>query len=280
MNTPSIWMIGDIQGCDEALCALLDHPSIAQDPQARFWIAGDLINRGPSSLATIRRIMAMQDRCEVVLGNHDLHFLAVAAGVRHLGKNDTIQPLLDAPDAAEIIEWLRHQKLAHLENDHLMVHAGVLPCWGPKKTRRLAAEVEAALQAPNWKETLSGVFGNEPDHWKKGLTGAKRLRVIINALTRLRMCTPDARMALSVKSGPQAHSDTLIPWFDMPNRKTSTVTMVFGHWSTLGLYLRPDVIGLDTGCVWGGQLTAIRQHDRLVVQIPCQAHRDPFAVAD
>lgn len=279
-KSPSIWMIGDIQGCCSALRNLLAQPLVAHDPDARFWIAGDLVNRGPESLATIRYLMAMQDRCVIVLGNHDLHLLAAAAGIRRTGKNDTISKILDAPDAAQIIDWLRHQKLAHFENNHLMVHAGVLPTWSVKKTLALAGEVESALRGPDWRQALEKAFGNEPDHWKKGLSGAKRLRVIINALTRLRMCTLDGRMALSVKSSPQSHQGSLIPWFDMPARATQAVTMVFGHWSTLGLFMRPDAIGLDTGCVWGGQLTAVRQSDRTVVQVKCAAHLDPDVIQD
>lgn len=268
-------MIGDIQGCNEALVNLLDQPAIAQDPNARFWIAGDLVNRGPQSLATVRHLMEISDRCEIVLGNHDLHLLAVAAGVRDYGRNDTLHDILDAPDADDIINWLRHRKMAHLAHDHLMVHAGVLPGWSARKTMALAEEVECMLRGPRWRHDLGKVFGNEPDHWKKGLTGYKRLRVIINALTRLRMCTLDARMALSAKHSPRHADASLIPWFDLPARETRKVTVVFGHWSTLGLCMRPDLIGLDTGCVWGGHLTAVRQHDRFVLQVPCPDGLDP-----
>lgn len=279
MNSADIWMIGDIQGCLAPLQSLLSHPEIASNPQARFWFAGDLVNRGPSSLQTLRYLMSIEDRSVFLLGNHDLHLLAVAAGVRAPGKNDTFQEVLTAPDAADIVHWLRHRKLAHFEHDHLMVHAGVLPKWTVKKTLSLAGEVEQALRSNNWAKSLQKMYGNEPTHWKNGHTGAKRLRVIINALTRLRMCNPKGHMALSVKSSPKDRSDDLIPWFDMPDRQTKDITVVFGHWSTLGLLNRPDAVCLDTGCVWGGHLTAMRMQDRRLIQVACHQEMDPLTVS-
>lgn len=279
MSAPDIWMIGDIQGCYTPLDALLAQPVIADNPLTRFWFAGDLVNRGPKSLQTLRRLMSIEDRSVFVLGNHDLHLLAMAAGIRGPGKNDTSHEVLTAPDAGDIIYWLRHRKLAHFELDHLMVHAGVLPKWSVKKTLSLASEVEQALRSDNWAKSLQKMYGNEPTRWKEGHTGAKRLRVIINALTRLRMCNPKGHMMLSVKSSPRDRSDDLIPWFDMPGRATNDVTVVFGHWSTLGLLNRPDVICLDTGCVWGGHLTAMRLQDRKLVQIACHQEMDPLAVS-
>ena len=278
-SAPDIWMIGDIQGCVAPLLSLLSHPDIAGNPHARFWFAGDLVNRGPSSLQTLRHLMSLEDRGLFLLGNHDLHLLAVAAGIRGPGKNDTFQEVLTAPDAGDIIDWLRHRKLAHFELGHLMVHAGVLPKWTVKKTLSLAGEVEQALQSNNWQKSLQKMYGNEPTRWKEGHTGAKRLRVIVNALTRLRMCNPKGHMMLSVKSSPMGRHDNLIPWFDMPERATRDVTVVFGHWSTLGLYNRPDVVCLDTGCVWGGHLTAMRLQDRHLVQVACHQALDPLAVS-
>jgi len=225
--------------------------------------------------------MSIQQRCVFVLGNHDLHLLAVAAGVRGPGKNDTIQEILQAPDAQDIIDWLRQQKLAHFENNHLLVHAGVLPKWNVSKTLSLASEVEEVLRSKQWKRGLEKMYGNEPAYWTNSLTGSKRLRVIVNALTRLRMCTAKGHMALSVKSAPASKPRSeLMPWFDVPERATREVTVVFGHWSTLGLLIRPDVICLDTGCVWGGHLTAIRQGDRAVVQIQCKQSMDPLLTGD
>jgi len=274
---PAIWMIGDVQGCCSALERLLAHPDMAVDAHTRFWFAGDLVNRGPRSLDTLRRIMALGERAVSVLGNHDLHLLALAAGVRRPGKGDTVADILDAPDAESLINWLRQRPLAHFEADHLLVHAGVLPQWNVAQTLALAGEVEQALRAPTWQTTLKDMYGNEPRDWKDSLSGTARLRVIINACTRMRLCTPKGRMDLSDKGSPRFASckEGLIPWYDVPQRATRDLTVVFGHWSTLGFMMRPDAICLDSGCLWGGQLTAVRLHDRRVVQIECEQAQRP-----
>jgi bis(5'-nucleosyl)-tetraphosphatase (symmetrical) len=264
---PNIWMIGDVQGCNEPLQRLLAHPEIASDPDARFWFCGDLVNRGPDSLAALRTIIGLGDRATAVLGNHDIHLLAVAAGVRKASRSDTIDDILSAPDAQELLDWLRHCPLAHFEHNHLMVHAGVLAKWSTEKTLELATEVQALLNGPHWKNVLNGIFGNEPANWKDKFHGSKRVRVIVNALTRLRMCTPRGHMEFGHKGAPSGESG-LIPWFDVPGRASRTTTVVFGHWSTLGLMIRPDAICLDTGCVWGRQLTALRLHDHRLIQVP------------
>jgi len=268
---PAIWMIGDVQGCGDALARLLAHPDIAADTEARFWFAGDLINRGPQSLQTLRTIMALGARAVAVLGNHDLHLLAVAAGVRAPGKHDTLADILDAPDAGELIDWLRQRPLAHVEANHLMVHAGVLAPWSVAQTLALAGEVEQVLRSADWRAHLAQMYGDKPERWRDSLSGPKRRRVIINALTRMRLCTADARMDLSAKGAPDNAPAGLLPWYEVPQRVLKTeappVTVVFGHWSALGLLLRPDVICLDSGCVWGGPLTAVRLHDRRVVQV-------------
>lgn len=271
----SIWMIGDVQGCCAPLEQLLSHPDISNEPEARFWFAGDLINRGPQSLASLRRIMALGDRAVSVLGNHDLHLLAVAAGVRKPGKSDTIDEILQAPDATDLIDWLRHRPLAHFEHDHLMVHAGVLAKWDVAKTLALAEEVQTILRGSNWQKALQKMYGNEPTQWKDGHKGGKRLRVIINALTRMRLCSPRGHMEFNTKVAPGAWPAGLVPWFDVKGRRTRDITVVFGHWSTLGLLVRPNVICLDTGCVWGGALTALRMQDRKMVQIKCAQFQDP-----
>lgn len=270
----SIWMIGDVQGCCQPLHELLAHPDIAGDTDAQFWFAGDLVNRGPNSLDALRTVIALGDQAISVLGNHDLHLLAVAAGVKKAGKSDTISEILDAPDAQELIDWLRHCPLAHYDEGHLLVHAGVLPKWDVDTTLRLASEVEAALQGPNWKTMLESMYGNEPLHWKDEFRGGKRLRVIINALTRMRMCDSNGHMEFSHKGAP-IHTKNLMPWFDVAHRAIRDQTVVFGHWSTLGLLIRPDVICLDTGCVWGRHLTALRLHDHKLVQILCSQYRVP-----
>ncbi|MBC7204737.1 MAG: symmetrical bis(5'-nucleosyl)-tetraphosphatase, partial [Pusillimonas sp.] len=264
--SPSVWVIGDIQGCCSALDELLEHPAIAADCNAQLWFAGDIVNRGPRSLDTVRRIMKMGSRAITVLGNHDLNLLAVAAGVRKPGKSDTIADILGAPDADEIIEWLRHRPMAHYEHHHLLVHAGVLAPWTLEQTLKLAAEVECALRSKHWRQYLEKMYGNEPNRWRDDLGPNKRLRIVINALTRLRMCDAKGRMDLSYKNAPGSEApDYLMPWFDVPNRATQKTTIIFGHWSTLGLMLRPDAICLDTGCVWGGKLTALRLSDRQLV---------------
>lgn len=275
--TDTVWMIGDLQGCCDPLERLLEHPEVAADPDARLWFAGDLVNRGPKSLATLRRLMSLGDRVVAVLGNHDLHLLAAAAGVRKPGRHDTLDEILAAPDRAELIDWLRTRPLAHFEHGHLLVHAGVLAKWTVERTLALAAEVEETLQGPNWQKALQKMYGNEPVHWKEHHKGGKRMRVIINALTRIRLCTPAGHMEFATKVAPGAWPAGLMPWFDVPGRATRDITVVFGHWSTLGLLLRPDVICLDTGCVWGGSLSALRLQDRKLVQIKCSQFQDPLA---
>lgn len=267
-DTPNhLWMIGDLQGCNAELQQLLAHPEIAGDPKARFWFAGDLVNRGPDSLGVLRTVMGLGDRALTVLGNHDLHLLAVAAGVRKPAKSDTLNDILNAPDAADLIDWLRRRPLAHFDYGHLLVHAGVLAKWSVKKTLALAAEVETALRSPQWKTLLSSMYGNDPVNWKDKFDGGKRMRVIVNALTRLRMCTQQGHMEFSHKGAPM-YTGGMMPWFDVPGRATRGITVVFGHWSTLGLMVRPDAICLDTGCVWGRQLTAMRMADHRIIQEP------------
>lgn len=273
-TTPHIWMIGDLQGCYQPLRNLLSHPEISADPSAQFWFAGDLINRGPDSLATLKTVMALGDRAISVLGNHDLHFLGLVAGVRKPGKSDTLDSILDAPDAQDMIDWLRHRPLAHYHQRHLLVHAGVLPKWSVEKTLALSAEVEAILRGPDWQAKLQAVYGNQPSRWNDTLQGDVRMRVIINALTRMRMCTSQGDMDFSLKGAP-VRTEHLMPWFDVPGRAIQDDTVVFGHWSTLGLMLRPDVICLDSGCVWGRQLSAVRLHDRKVVQVNCPHGKTP-----
>lgn len=271
-----IWMIGDLQGCNGSLQQLLQHPDIAADREARFWFAGDLVNRGPDSLQTLRTIMSLGDRATCVLGNHDLHLLAVAAGVKKPGRSDTFQDVLAAPDSAGIIDWLRHRPLLHREHGHILVHAGILSNWSANQAQALAKEVETALRGPKWQSVLEKIYGNEPARWDDSLEGVRRLRVIVNAMTRMRMCERDGHMNFEHKDAPDPKSG-LFAWFDVPGRAIEDETIVFGHWSTLGLMIRPDAICLDTGCVWGRQLTALRMHDHKLVQIPCHPFGTPKA---
>lgn len=267
-----IWVIGDVQGCAASLRALLTQPGLAR-PDSQFWFAGDLVNRGPDSLGTLRHIIGLGSRATSILGNHDLHLLAIAAGFRKPGKSDTLQEILNAPDASDLIDWLRHRPLLHRAQGHAMVHAGILPCWSLDHAQTLAHEVETALRGTRWREALEGIYGNEPVLWDEGLAGDLRLRVIVNVLTRMRMCAPDGSMNFKHKSAPDS-SSVLRPWFDLPVDVPRAETIIFGHWSTLGLMIRPDVICLDTGCVWGRALTALRLHDHQIVQQACERYAD------
>jgi bis(5'-nucleosyl)-tetraphosphatase (symmetrical) len=265
--------IGDLQGCHEAftrLLAELDLPAATP-----IWLAGDLINRGPASLATLRSVIDLGDRVTTVLGNHDLHLLAVAAGVHTPKKGDTLDDILAAPDFPDLIDWLRRQPLAHFDNGFLMVHAGVLPEWSVDQTLSLAGEVEEKLRGPKWKQFLKNLWGNEPVRWSNKLTGDDRTRIIVNALTRLRFCTQDGKMEFKGNGGLNDAPPGFMPWFEVPGRKTEDVTMVFGHWAALGLQLRPNLCALDSGCVWGNQLSAVRLtadfEQRQLTQVSCEA---------
>lgn len=269
---PNIWAVGDLQGCNSSLQALLAHPDIADDPHVQLWFCGDLINRGPGSRKTLDTIMGLGSRAVCVLGNHDLHILGVAAGVRRMGRRDTAHDILEAADAQHYIDWLRHQRLAHQDAGHLMVHAGVLPAWSVKQTLALAQEVESLLQSAFWQDAMQELYGNQPTQWHSDLRGPARWRLIVNALTRMRLCRADGSLAFPSKNKPVWEAD-LMPWFDVPSRRAQETTIVFGHWSALGLMMRPNLMGLDTGCVWGRQLTAVRLSDRKQIQIDCDSPR-------
>ncbi len=271
------YVIGDVQGCQPKLTELLDRIRAAC-PQPKFIFVGDLVNRGPKSLATLREVRALGHTANMVLGNHDLHLLAVAHGIRKLHPSDTLDDILAAPDRDELLDWMRRQPMALLENGHLLVHAGVVPQWTADQTMELAHEVETVLRGPDWIEFLRQMYGNTPARWDDGLTGADRLRCIVNALTRIRFCTPDGAMDLAVSKGAETALPGYLPWFDVPGRKTEDVTVVFGHWSTLGLTLRPNVISLDTGCLWGGKLTAVCLEDRSVIQVDCPQFQRPGSI--
>jgi len=266
---------GDLQGCRTQLQQLLAKAAPPDD--APLWFAGDLINRGGESLVTLRDIIALGDRAVTVLGNHDLHLLSVSAGIRKSKKGDTIDDILAAPDAADLLEWIRHRPIAHFENDLLLVHAGVLPQWDAALTMELAEDLQRALRAPSWKETLAGLYGNEPNRWTPNLKGIDRLRLTCTALTRMRFCNADGVMDFTSSGGLDTAPAGHMPWFDVPGRRTSDITVVFGHWAALGLIVRDNVIGLDSGCVWGNQLSAVRlasePADRTVTQVDCSSCR-------
>lgn len=265
MPNRDIWVIGDIQGCAHSLQQLLTQPDL-QQPHAQFIFVGDLANRGPDSLGVLRQIMALGSKAQTVLGNHDIHLLGVAAGIRKPNASDTINEILNAPDATALINWLRHQPLAIHQAGHLIIHAGLDPAWTLHTVLALAKGVEQTLQAPNWQQYINDLFGNLPNFWSADLEGMARQRYTVNALTRLRYFDDQGHIHHKYKGAPDP-SKALTPWFAMPNRQIE-LPVVFGHWSTLGLHLQADAIGIDTGCLWGGQLTAIRLHDRKVVQVP------------
>ncbi|WP_114971036.1 symmetrical bis(5'-nucleosyl)-tetraphosphatase [Rhodoferax ferrireducens] len=257
----ALYLIGDVQGCDSALQRLLDEISFSASRDT-LYLLGDLVNRGPDSAGVLRRVMGYGAAVQCVLGNHDLHLLAIAHGVRKLSRKDTLNGILDAPDRQAMLDWLRWQRMAILQDvaghEVLMVHAGVLPAWTATKTIALAAEVEAVLRSPDLGDFLLQMYGNESDRWDDSLTGAARLRAVVNALTRLRFCTPDGQMEFTTTDGANSAPEGYLPWFDIAGRKTADITVAFGHWSTLGWLNRPDVLSLDTGCVWGGCLSALR----------------------
>lgn len=253
----SLYLIGDVQGCDEALGRLLDDIGFSPSRDT-LYLLGDLVNRGPASLAVLRRLMALQGSAHCLLGNHDLHLLAVAQGVRAPHRSDTLAEVLNAPDRNALLDWVRSRPMAVFEHGWLMVHAGVLPQWDLAQTLALAAELQAVLRSPDWGDFLHGMYGNQPDHWRDALQGTERLRVVVNALTRLRLCSAQGVMEFDSKEGAEAAPPGFMPWFDVPGRRTAGVPVAFGHWSTLGTVQRKDVLPLDTGCVWGGCLTAAR----------------------
>lgn len=263
------YAIGDIQGCYDSLQRLLE--LCAFDPAVdRLWLVGDLVNRGPKSLETLRLIHGLGEAALTVLGNHDLYLLMVAeGGAKFRGKDDTIQAVLDAPDAGELLGWLRRQPLCHTEGGFCLVHAGLLPQWTAERARELAREVETMLQGAQFREFVLNLWGSEPAAWSDALTGWPRLRVIVNAMTRMRFCTVDGIMDFKVK-GPLAKAPPgYLPWFALPDRRSADAVLVTGHWSALGLQITPNLLALDSGCLWGGHLTAIRLEDRQVFQVDC-----------
>jgi bis(5'-nucleosyl)-tetraphosphatase (symmetrical) len=230
---------------------------------------GDLVNRGPNSLETLRFARDLGERAVVVLGNHDLHLLAVAEGYVKPRKDDTLNDVIGAPDRADLLDWLRRRPMIHVEGNTTLVHAGLLPQWEVRTAQALAREVEAELRGPKHGKFLRTLYGSRPDRWTEDLSGADRLRVIVNAMTRLRFCTPKGVMEFETKGESTRAPKGYLPWFDVPRRKSKGSTIVCGHWSALGLRVAPNLLALDSGCVWGGRLSAIRLEDRRLFQVPC-----------
>jgi bis(5'-nucleosyl)-tetraphosphatase (symmetrical) len=274
----ALYAIGDIQGCDGELGNLLQTLKFSAD-RDRLWFVGDLVNRGPESLQTLRRIRALGDAATVTLGNHDLHLLAVAFGYARLRSDDTLNDILGAPDRDALLEWLITRPLLH-EDASLnlcLLHAGLAPQWDVPTARACAREFEGALRA-NPRAVFAQMYGDEPDRWDDSLAGADRLRFIANCLTRLRYVDAEGRLALRAKGSPEkANKKSLIPWFDAEHARWHGPRIVFGHWSTLGYFRNAHVTSLDTGCVWGGSLTALRLDaaGAAPVQVGCRTSSRP-----
>lgn len=251
------WAVGDIQGCGEELTELIKRVGFRSD-RDQIWFVGDLVNRGPESLQVLRLVRSLGDSAVTVLGNHDLHLLAVALVQAKIRKSDTLSAVLAAPDREALLEWLLQRPLVHFapEAGDLLLHAGVVPQWSVDQTLELAAEVQQALRSDPHK-FLAAMYGDQPDRWQSSLKGADRLRFTVNVLTRLRFCTPDGRVDLKQSGRPGSAPAPLMPWFKATHRASITARIVFGHWSALGFYSGDRVLALDTGCVWGGALTAI-----------------------
>ena len=264
----SVYAIGDLQGCYVSLQTLLDKIQFSP-AKDQLWFVGDLVNRGPGSLECLRFVKQLGSRAITVLGNHDLHLLGVAAGLRPLNKKDTIKPILEAPDCDEMLTWLRQQKLLHIEGGYALVHAGLLPNWSWAEAQSLAHEIETALSGAAYLRLLENMYGNEPDYWQPDLRGSVRQRVIINAMTRMRILSNDGRMQLKFKGEPDAIPAEYRPWFEVKTARIPDHTIIAGHWSALGLSIGAQFIGLDSGCVWGQKLTALRLEDRIIFQVPC-----------
>jgi bis(5'-nucleosyl)-tetraphosphatase (symmetrical) len=275
----STYAIGDIQGCFTELQRLLEliHFDTSQDV---LWCTGDLVNRGPNSLEVLRFFKGLKERAIVVLGNHDLHLLAVAHGnIKYLKPQDTLTPILKAPDREELLEWLRHRPLLHHDADHglTLIHAGIPPQWDLWQARQCACEVEEVLRALKFKKYLANLYGNEQKKWSNKLTGNERLRFITNCFTRLRYCDAKGKLAMKKKGTPSfdINKDAEQPWFWWPHRASRDMQIIFGHWATLGYYADNGVYALDSGCVWGGFLTALRLEDKQVFTLPCRGERTP-----
>lgn len=262
------YAIGDVQGCFTALQQLLR--KIAFNPlNDRLWFVGDLVNRGPQSLETLRFVRGLGDRALVTLGNHDLHLLTVAEGCARLRKDDTLSEVLSAPDRDELLFWLRHRPLMHVEDAFVLLHAGLVPQWSIEQARTLAGEVEQALRADDFREFLAQMYGDIPDRWDDNLTGYARLRVVVNALTRMRICSAAGVMQLGFSGATSAIPPRYFPWFDVRGVPDMRYTVICGHWSALGLHMTPNLLAIDTGCLWGGRLTAVRLPERTLFQAAC-----------
>lgn len=271
----AIYAIGDIQGCYNELRRLLDSLEFAPC-RDRLWLAGDLVNRGPHSLETLRFVKSLGDAAVSVLGNHDLHLIATVVSLGKTGKKDTLGPILRAADCDELIDWLRRQPLFHHDDNYCMLHAGLPPQWDLELTLQMARETEQAIRGEDYQRFFRSMYGNKPTVWQDDLPKTEKLRFAVNCFSRLRFCTLDGELDFSQKGPPGSQPPHLMPWYAVPWRKSRHLRIIFGHWSTLGFYQGDNVFGIDTGCLWGGQLTALRLDDNpLRIAIDCQCTQRP-----
>ncbi|MDF0605896.1 symmetrical bis(5'-nucleosyl)-tetraphosphatase [Neisseriaceae bacterium TC5R-5] len=272
----AIYAIGDIQGCFAAFQQLLR--VIEFNPgKDSLWLTGDLVNRGPQSLEVLRWVFQHQDQVTMVLGNHDLHLLALAEGFGRSHRSDTLDQVLNAADGKVLLDWLRCQPLMLTGQGYAMVHAGLLPEWTIDKALDLAEEVEDGLSGPHYRQLLSSLYGNRPVRWGEELKGSDRIRVIVNAMTRMRLVNQQGEMDLSYKGGLADAPAGLLPWFEVENRRHAEIPVICGHWSALGCHITEEVVAIDSGCLWGGSLTAFRLDDRAVFTLPCPVYCEPGA---
>lgn len=271
------YAIGDVQGCYRELRQLLNQIGFDQSSD-KLWLAGDLVNRGPQSLEVLRFVKDLGDAATMVLGNHDLNLIMLAEGQSQQREKDTLGPILAAPDREELLAWLRMQPMMHVEEGFVMVHAGLLPQWSVKKALSLAREVESELRGKGFRKFLAHMWGNKPKKWDDDLKGWDRLRVIVNAMTRLRFCTLGGALEFRTKGEEATAPPGYLPWFEVPKRKSASHVLVTGHWSALGLKVMPNLLALDSGCLWGGHLSAVRLEDRAVFQVDCSCSPDRLAI--
>jgi len=271
------YAIGDLQGCFTEFSRLLEHLGFSAK-RDRLWLVGDLVNRGPNSLEVLRFVKGLGERAVTVLGNHDLHLVMQSEGNGKVSREDTLASVLSAPDRDELLAWLRAQPLFHVEDEYAMVHAGLLPQWDVVQATELSNETSAALTSPNYRDFLANMWGSEPTSWRDDLKGWDRLRVVVNAMTRMRFCTPEGVMefrAPGSKGPPDRGPAGCLPWYDVPGRRSADHKVICGHWSALGFRREKNLLALDSGCLWGGSLTAVRLEDQRIFQLPCARQVEP-----
>ncbi|NOT10889.1 MAG: symmetrical bis(5'-nucleosyl)-tetraphosphatase [Methylococcaceae bacterium] len=271
----AIYAIGDIQGCFDDLLKLLDTIAFNEHSD-QLWFAGDLVNRGPKSLETLRFVKSLGNAAITVLGNHDMHLLAASCNDQASHRKDTLSQVLEASDRDELVDWLRHQPLFHFNDDFCLVHAGLPPQWDFKTTKKMALLAEDTLKSPNYQFFLKQMYGDKPNLWSTSLKGIRKQRFIINCFTRMRYCDADGRLDFAQNGPLGSQPNHLFPWFEAPNRKNADMRVIFGHWSSLGYYEGANCYAIDTGCLWGGQLTALKLSDPVQrISIDCPGFKKP-----